>query len=193
MTEVTCILSAIEKGDPHAAKRLLPLVYEELRRLAAAQMAREKPGQTLDATALVHEAYLRLVGPAAGRRWEGRGHFFAAAAEAMRRILVEAARRKKRLRHGGAFQRVELADDVPAAERPPEDVLAVDEALGQLAAADPPTAELVKLVYFAGLTMEQAAETLGIAPRTAYRNWAYARAWLFRRLHGGEPPPPDAR
>jgi RNA polymerase sigma factor (TIGR02999 family) len=196
MTEVTRILSAIEGGDPRAAQELLPLVYEELRRLAAAQMARERPGQTLDATALVHEAYLRLVdGERRGSSppWEGRGHFFAAAAEAMRRILVESARRKKRLRHGGAFQRVELADDVPAAERPPEDVLAVDEALEQLAAADPPAAELVKIVYFAGLTMEQAAETLGIAPRTAYRNWAYARAWLFRRLHGVEPPPPDAR
>jgi RNA polymerase sigma factor (TIGR02999 family) len=193
MTDVTRILDAITRGDPQAAGELLPLVYEELRRLAAAQMAREKPGQTLDATALVHEAYLRLVGPAADRHWENRGHFLAAAAEAMRRILVEAARRKKRLRHGGAFHRVELPEDLPAAERAPEDVLAVDDALEQMATADPPTAELVKLVYFAGLTMEQAAQALGIAPRTAYRNWAYARAWLFRRLHGGEPRPPDAR
>jgi RNA polymerase sigma factor (TIGR02999 family) len=191
MNDVTRILSAVEHGDPHAAEQLLPLVYEELRRLAAQKMAQEAVGQTLQPTALVHEAYLRLLGKAGKQHWDGRGHFMAAASEAMRRILVENARRKKRLRHGGACKRVELTEDLPAAERTPEDVLAVDEALTQLAAADPPIANLVKLVYFAGLTMEQAAEVLGIAPRTAYRNWAYARAWLFRRLHGREPSRPD--
>jgi RNA polymerase sigma factor (TIGR02999 family) len=196
MSEVTRILSAIEQGDPQAAERLLPLVYDELRRLAAEKMAHEKPGQTLQATALVHEAYLRLVASPGGQsgesqqQWANRRHFFAAAAEAMRRILVENARRKKRLRHGGALQRVELAEDLLAAKDPAEDVLAVNEALDQLSAADPPTAALVKLVYFAGLTMEQAAEALGIASRTAYRNWAYARAWLFRRLQGEERPLP---
>jgi RNA polymerase sigma factor (TIGR02999 family) len=188
MTDVTRILSAIEAGDPHAAAQLLPLVYDELRRLAAAQMGREKPGQTLDATALVHEAYLRLVGPADERRWENRGHFFAAAAEAMRRILVEAARRKKRLRHGGGLQRGALPADGPAATDPVEDVVAVDEALAKLAAADPRAAELVKLHYFAGLTIEQAAEVLGVSVRKAYSVWAYARAWLFRCL-GGEAAP----
>jgi RNA polymerase sigma factor (TIGR02999 family) len=198
MNEVTRILSALEQGDPHAAEQLLPLIYEELRKLAAQKMAQEAPGQTLQPTALVHEAYLRLVasGEASTPRaqhWDSRGHFYAAAAEAMRRILVESARRKKRLRHGGAFERVELAEDMLATEGSPEDVLAVDDALAQLAATDPPTAELVKLVYFAGLTMEQAAETLGIAPRTAYRNWAYARAWLYRCLHGQEPPATGSR
>jgi RNA polymerase sigma factor (TIGR02999 family) len=193
MSEITRILSALEQGNPDATDQLLPLVYDELRKLAAQKMAQEAPGQTLQPTALVHEAYLRLVGVEKAQHWDGRGHFFAAAAEAMRRILVENARRKKRLRHGGAFQRVELSEDLLAAEGLPEDVLAVDEALDQLAAADPATAELVKLVYFAGLTMEQAADTLGIAPRTAYRNWAYARAWLFRRLHGGKPPLPGTR
>jgi RNA polymerase sigma factor (TIGR02999 family) len=188
MNEVTRILSAIEGGDPHAAEQLLPLVYEELRRLAAAQMAREKPGQTLDATALVHEAYLRLVGPADDQHWENRGHFFAAAAEAMRRILVEVARRKKRLRHGGMLRRSELPADGPAVTNPVEDVVAVDEALVKLAAADPRAAELVKLHYFAGLTIEQAAVVLGVSVRKAYTVWAYARAWLFRCL-GGEAPP----
>jgi RNA polymerase sigma factor (TIGR02999 family) len=179
MSEVTRILSALEQGDPHAAEQLLPLVYEELRKLAAQKMAQEAPGQTLQATALVHEAYLRLVDVEKTQHWNSRGHFFAAAAEAMRRILVENARRKKRLHHGGAFQRVELPENLLADERSPADVLAVDDALDQLAAVDPPAAELIKLVYFAGLTMEQAAEALGIALRTAYRNWAFARAWLF--------------
>jgi RNA polymerase sigma factor (TIGR02999 family) len=188
MNEVTRILSAIDGGDPRAAEQLLPLVYEELRRLAAAQMAREKPGQTLDATALVHEAYLRLVGPAADQRWENRGHFFAAAAEAMRRILVEVARRKKRLRHGGGLRRGELPADGPAITNPVEDVLAVDEALVKLAAANPKAAELVKLHYFAGLTIEQAAAVLGVSVRKAYTVWAYARAWLFRCLEGEAPP-----
>jgi RNA polymerase sigma factor (TIGR02999 family) len=192
MNEVTRILSALEAGNPHAAEQLLPLIYNELRRLAAHKLAHEQPGQTLQATALVHEAYIRLVDPDKVSHWDSRYHFFAAAAEAMRRILVESARRKKRLRHGGAFERVELAEDMLTIEGPAEDVLALDEALSQLAEKDAATAQLVKLVYFAGLTMEQAAETLGLAPRTAYRNWAYARAWLFRRLQGGEPPSPDA-
>jgi RNA polymerase sigma factor (TIGR02999 family) len=188
MSEVTHILSAIDQGDPHAAAQLLPLVYDELRRLAAAQMAREKPGQTLDATALVHEAYLRLVGPVDDQRWENRGHFFAAAAEAMRRILVEAARRKKRLRHGGGHRREELPADGPAVSDPVEDVVAVDEALEKLAAVNPQAAELVKLRYFAGLTIEQSAAVLGVSARKAYTVWAYARAWLFRCLEGEAPP-----
>jgi RNA polymerase sigma factor (TIGR02999 family) len=188
MNEVTRILSAIKGGDPRAADQLLPLVYEELRRLAAAQMAHEKPGQTLDATALVHEAYLRLVGPADDQHWENRGHFFAAAAEAMRRILVEVARRKKRIRHGGQCRRVELPADGPAVTNPVEDVLAVDEALAKLVAVDPKAAELVKLHYFAGLTIEQAAGLMGVSVRKAYAVWAYARAWLFRSL-GGEASP----
>jgi RNA polymerase sigma factor (TIGR02999 family) len=175
MNEVTRILGAIELGDFHAAEQLLPHVYDELRRLAAAQMSREKPGQTLDATALVHEAYLRLVGPAEERRWETRGHFFAAAAEAMRRILVEAARRKKRLRHGGAFRRGELPSDGPAITTPMEDVVAMNEALEKLAATDPQAAELVKLHYFAGLTLDQTASVLGVSVRKAYNVWAYAR------------------
>ena len=180
MNEVTRILSAIEGGDPHAAEQLLPLVYEELRRLAAAQMACEKPGQTLDATALVHEAYLRLVGD---QHFDNRRHFFAAAAEAMRRILVENARRKKRLKHGGGRQRCELQED-HRIELPPDDrLLALDEALGQLAEAHPELAELVKLRYFAQLTVEQAAELLGQSPRTVKRNWAYASAWLRRDMN----------
>src|SRR5262245_12035956 len=182
MSEVTHILSAIEQGDPHAAAQLLPLVYDELRRLAAAQMARENPGHTLDATALVHEAYLRLVGPSDEERWENRGHFFAAAAEAMRRILVEAARRKKRVRHGGGRRRAELPAEGPAVLNPIDDVLAVDEALEKLAAADHQAAELVKLHYFAGLTMQQAAAVLGVSERKAYTVWAFARAWLLRCL-----------
>ena len=188
MNEVTRVLSAIDQGDPHAADQLLPLVYAELRRLAAQKLAQEKPGQTLEATALVHEAYLRLVGTGEAQNWDSRGHFFAAAAESMRRILVENARKKKRLRHGGALQRVELGEDLASAEGTAEEVLAVDEALEQLAARDPGTAKLVNLVYFAGLTMEQAAEALGISTRTAYRDWAYARAWLFRRLDPGQAP-----
>jgi RNA polymerase sigma factor (TIGR02999 family) len=188
MNEVTRVLSAIEESDPHAAAELLPLVYAELRRLAAVQMARENPGQTLDATALVHEAYLRLVGPADDRRWENRRHFFAAAAEAMRRILIETARRKKRLRHGGGLRRDELPADGPAVTSPMEDVVAVNEALEKLAAADPRAAELVQLHYFAGLTIEQAAGVLGVSVRKAYTVWAYARAWLYRCLEGEAPP-----
>ena len=175
MNEVTRILSAIEAGDLHAAADLLPLVYEELRKLAAVQMAREKPGQTLDATALVHEAYLRLVGD---QHFDNRRHFFAAAAEAMRRILVENARRRMRQKRGGERARVDLHAVEPAAPALDEDLLDLDEALSQLAKADPAAAELVKLRYFAGLSIPQAAEALGIGARSADRLWAYARAWL---------------
>ncbi len=182
MTDVSRVLEAIEQGDPHAADRLLPLVYDDLRRLAAARLAGEKPGQTLQPTALVHEAYLRLVGD---QHFNGRGHFFAAAAEAMRRILVESARRKSRLKRGGNSRRVELPDDLPAPAAPVEEVLAVNDSLEQLAGQDATAAELVKLHYFAGLPLEQAADLLGVPHRTAYRTWAFARAWLFRKL-GGE-------
>jgi RNA polymerase sigma factor (TIGR02999 family) len=182
MSEVTRILSAIEQGDPHAAGELLPLVYDELRKLAALKLAQENPGQTLEATALVHEAYLRLVDVKQAQRWDSRRHFFAAAAEAMRRILIESARRKKRLRHGGGRHRVELAEDHLVIESPVEDLLAVEEALVQLADVDREAAELVKLRYFAGLTTEQAGELLGLSPRTAYRTWSFARAWLYRRV-----------
>ncbi len=188
MEDVTQILNAIDAGDTGAAERLLPLVYEELRRLAAQRLAQEKPGQTLQATALVHEAYLRLVGTDGGPRWNGRGHFFGAAAEAMRRILVEHARRKQRQRHGGGRRRVGLDRAEVAADDPREDLLALDEALGRLAEAEPVAAEVVKLRYFAGLTNEQAAEALGISVRTAHRHFAFAKAWLFRQLrsNGGE-------
>jgi RNA polymerase sigma factor (TIGR02999 family) len=188
MSHVTELLNAAERGDPQAAGQLLPLVYDELRRLAARQLGHEKPGQTLQATALVHEAYLRLVGGGDEPRWQGRRHFFAAAAEAMRRVLVEAARRKRRLKHGAGLGRVDLDDECLAAEPPDEDLLALDEALEALAQHDRDAAELVKLRYFAGLSLEQAAETLGVSARTAYRDWAYARAWLCRRL-GREGPP----
>jgi RNA polymerase sigma factor (TIGR02999 family) len=186
MNDVTRILDAIAEGDPQAAGQLLPLVYDELRRLAAQKLAHEKPGQTLDATALVHEAYLRLVGTDPEQPWNGRGHFFAAAAEAMRRILVDAARRKDALRHGGGRQRRDLGGAEPAAPRPSEDLLALDEALCKLEARDPVKAELVKLRYFAGLTMEQAADALDISLATANRYWAFARAWLHQQLGGGE-------
>ena len=184
MSDVTRILSAIEQGDPHAAEQLLPLVYDELRTLAAGKMAEEKPGQTLQATALVHEAYLRLVDVDRRQQWDGRRHFFAAAAEAMRRILVEQARRKGRLRHGGGLTRDPGEPDVAALEPPPR-LLAVDEALGKLAATSPQAAELVKLRYFAGLTNAQAAAVLGVSPRKANQIWAYARAWLQEEL--GDP------
>ncbi len=186
MSEVTRVLSAIEGGDPEAAAQLLPLVYEELRRLAAAQMAQEKPGQTLQATDLVHEAYLRLVDVKQAQNWNSRGHFFAAAAEAMRRILVDRARRKQAVRHGGDFRRLDLEAVAPAAPRPSDDLLALDEAIEKLAALDGPKAELVKLRYFAGLTMEQAAAVLGISPATAHRWWNYARAWLHQTMTEGE-------
>jgi RNA polymerase sigma factor (TIGR02999 family) len=185
MTDVTKLLDAATAGDPKAAADLLPLVYDELRRLAAARLAAEKPGQTLQATALVHEAYVRLVGGDEGRQWAGRGHFLAAAAEAMRRILVECARRKGSLKRGGGRARAELRDADLVAEEAPDEVVAVDEALTGLAAADPLAAELVKLRYFAGLSVPEAAEALGLSARTAERLWAYARAWLRRAL--GEP------
>ena len=184
MEDVSQLLSAIEQGDPRAAGRLLPLVYHELRQLAAQKMSQETPGQTLQATALVHEAYLRLVDVARAQAWNSRGHFFAAAAEAMRRILVENARRKQTEKHGGGRTRVDLdrAEDVGAA--PPEDLLAVDEALGRLAEQDPTGARLVQLRYFAGLSVEEAAQVLGLSTATAYRHWAFARAWLHAQLAG---------
>jgi RNA polymerase sigma factor (TIGR02999 family) len=182
MSDATRILSAIERGDPSAAEQLLPLVYGELRKLAAAKLAQERPGQTLSATALVHEAYLRLVGKGDGPGWDGRGHFFAACAEAMRRILIEQARRKRRLKRGGDQQRLDLDEVEITVEGPPDDVLALDEALTKLAQKHPDKAELVKLRYFAGLTVEEAAQALGISPATADRHWAYARAWLFREI-----------
>lgn len=178
MADVTQILSQIEQGDPAAADQLLPLVYDELRKLAAAKMAQEKPGQTLQATALVHDAYLRLVDANRAQEWTHRGHFFAAAAEAMRRILVENARRKSGPRAGGRLQQVEITCVDPEAEQSNVDLLSLDEALVRLTAKDPRKAELVKLRFFAGLTNEQAAATLGISARTAYSDWGYARAWL---------------
>jgi RNA polymerase sigma factor (TIGR02999 family) len=184
MADVTQLLSAIEQGDPMAAADLLPLVYEELRKLAAARLAEEKPGQTLQPTALVHEAYLRLVGGNQPRDWNGRGHFFAAAAEAMRRILVDSARRKKTEKHGGGHRRVDLADVEPAAEGADIDLIALDEALDRLARSDPRKAELVQLRYFAGLTTEQAARVLGISTSTADNDWAYAKSWLRVALDG---------
>jgi len=187
MNEVTQILSAIERGEPSAAAELLPLVYEELRRLAARRLAREKPGQTLQATALVNEAYLRLVGGEGGGSWDGRGHFFAAAAEAMRRIVIDDARRKRSQKHGGGFQRHAL-DEVEIVAAPADvDVLALDEALTRLAAEDRAKAELVKLRYFAGLSIDDAAAVLGISPATAKRRWAFARAWLYRAIEGSTP------
>jgi len=182
MNDVTRILSAIDGGDPNAAERLLPLVYDELRRLAASRLAREKPGQTLDATALVHEAYLRLIGDDPDKFWHGRQHFFAAAAEAMRRILVEQARRKGRQKRGGERRRLDLNAGEPTVQGPNIDVLAVDEAVAQLAGKHPEKAELVKLRYFAGLTLPEAAVVLGISTPTAERYWRYARAWLARQL-----------
>jgi RNA polymerase sigma factor (sigma-70 family) len=203
MSDVTRILSQIDSGDPAEAEKLLPLVYDELRKLAAARLAQEKPGQTLQATALVHEAYLRLVGnqepgtsgqepaesilapgsrPLAPGTWNSRGHFFAAAAEAMRRILVENARRKARLQHGGEFARVDLKEADLVTSLPPDELLALDDTLAALAKHDPSAAQLVKLRYFAGLSVEQAAEALGLSRTTAYRQWTYARAWLFAQL-----------
>jgi RNA polymerase sigma factor (TIGR02999 family) len=178
VSDVTRILDAIGQGDPHAAAKLLPLVYDELRRLAARKLAGEKPGQTLQATALVHEAFLRLVGDGAGPHWNSRGHFFAAAAEAMRRILVENARRKKRLKHGGERRRVDLESDCLETAAPSLDLLALDEALSRLAETEPAKAELVKLRFFAGLTMPEAAAALDIPLSTAERHWTFAKAWL---------------
>src|SRR5215471_13645778 len=185
MSDVTQILSAIEAGDPRAAEQLLPLVYDELRKLAAARLAEEKPGQTLQPTALVHEAYLRLVGGAQPQDWNGRGHFFAAAAEAMRRILVEAARKKKTEKRGGGWLRQDLIDAELAVDSSGDDLFAVDEALSRLAAEHPRAARLVQLRFFLGQTLEEAAANLGLQVRTAYRDWAYARAWLRRELDRG--------
>jgi RNA polymerase sigma factor (TIGR02999 family) len=184
MSEVTRILSALEQGDPSAADQLLPLVYDELRRLAAQRLAHENPGHTLQATALVHEAYLRLVDVEQAQRWNSRGHFFAAAAEAMRRILVEQARYKKRLRHGGQFQSQPLEEHEPAIAAPVDevDLLTLNEALDRLEAASPRRAQLVKLRYFAGFTMPEVAEMLGVSRSTAEADWTYAKAWLAREI-----------
>ena len=178
MNDVTRILSAIDEGDPGAAGKLLPLIYDELRKLAAQKMAQEKPGQTLDATALVHEAYLRLVGTPNEQRWDGRGHFFAAAAEAMRRILIEQARRKRSLKGGGGRSRVDLDPAEWTVDAPNEDLLALSDALQKLEQIDKAKSDLVKLRFFAGLTIPQAAEVLGISSSTADNYWAYARCWL---------------
>jgi RNA polymerase sigma factor (TIGR02999 family) len=191
MSDVTRILSAIEEGDPHAAEQLLPVVYQELRKLAAQKLNNEKPGQTLQATALVHEAYLRLVSAQKDPHWHSRGHFFAAAAEAMRRILLNRARDKKRLKRGGDRHRINLDQIEDALDASDEQLIALDEALDELANDDRTSAELVKLRFFAGLTLREAATSLGMAQRTAERQWAYARAWLYDRLrrdetsHGG--------
>jgi RNA polymerase sigma factor (TIGR02999 family) len=184
MSEVTRILSAIERGDPQAASQLLPLVYDELRQLAAQKLAQEQPGQTLQPTALVHEAYLRLVGAEEGQHWDNRGHFFAAAAEAMRRILVENARRKGRRKRGGHLGRADLDDRQLAAPEVREDIVALDQALTQLAGEDKMAAEVVQLRYFAGLTLPEVAHVLGVSPRTAGRLWSYARAWLRQEMEG---------
>jgi RNA polymerase sigma factor (TIGR02999 family) len=182
MSDVSRILSAIEQGDPHAAEQLLPLVYDELRKLAAAKLGQEKPGQTLQPTALVHEAYLRLVGSDNEQQWQSRGHFFAAAAEAMRRILLNRARDKKRLKRGGGRQRIDLGRIEIALDTDPEELLALGEALEKLSRTDKIAAQLVNLRFFAGLSLKQAAESLGIARRTADRQLAFARAWLYDQL-----------
>jgi RNA polymerase sigma factor (TIGR02999 family) len=184
VSDVTLILSQIEQGDPQASAQLLTLVYDELRRLAAQKMAHEVPGQTLQATALVHEAYLRLVDAEEVQHWNSRGHFFAAAAEAMRRLLVENARRKNALQRGGGRERLDISLAEPEAPRLSEDVLALNDALEKLEKQDRNKAELVKLRYFAGMTMEQAAEAVGISPATAHRHWNYARAWLHQEISG---------
>ena len=184
MSDVTHILSAIEQGDPHAAEQLLPLVYEELRKLAAVKLAQEKPGQTLQATALVHEAYLRLVDVERVQQWDSRGHFFAAAAEAMRRILVDRAREKGRAKRGGKRKKLNIDAIDLATTATPDQLLAIDDALAKLAIDDPAAARLVELRYFAGLTVEEAGHALGISTATAYRHWNYARAWLHSELRG---------
>jgi RNA polymerase sigma factor (TIGR02999 family) len=183
MSEVTQLLNAIGQGDPRASAELLPVVYEELRKLAAARLAQVKPGQTLQATALVHEAYLRLLGPDdINQSWNSRGHFFGAAAEAMRRILIEEARRKQRIRHGGQFQRVDLDSACAVSEPASLDLLVLDEALIKLAAIEPDKVELVKLRFFGGLTMSEAAAALGISLATAERHWTFARSWLYAEI-----------
>ena len=183
MSDVTRILSAIDEGDPHASGELLPLVYEELRRLAAVRLAQEKPGQTLQPTALVHEAYLRLVHGDQQQNWDGRGHFFAAAAEAMRRILVDRARRKLSVKHGASMERLDLNEELLPEREHCRQLAALDEALDELQRHDPQSAELVKLRYFAGLSHKQAAAALNISRRTADRLWAVAKAWLYKRVH----------
>lgn len=191
MNDITCILSAIEQGDPAAAEQLLPLVYEELRELAAAKLAHEKSGQTLQPTALVHEAYLRLVDQTREQNWDSRGHFFAAAAEAMRRILIDNARRKRRQKRGGALRRVELDPAQLSYSSPAGDLLDLNEALECLAAEDPQAAQFVTLRYFAGLSIEEAAERVGLSRSAACAHWAYARAWLHRRLRAAGGPAGD--
>jgi RNA polymerase sigma factor (TIGR02999 family) len=188
MNEVTRVLSGIEAGDPHAAEQLLPLVYDELRKLAAQKLAQEKPGQTLQATALVHEAYLRLVDTEKAQQWNSRGHFFAAAAEAMRRILVNRAQEKLCLKRGGGCKRIDLEGLAVVDDASDEDLLALDEALGRLAQESPPCAELVKLRFFTGLTLDEVALSLGLARRTVDRYWAYARARLYEMLSGSSDP-----
>jgi RNA polymerase sigma factor (TIGR02999 family) len=183
MTEVTRILSAIEQGEPRAAEQLLPLVYEELRRLAAQKLAREKPGQTLDATALVHEAYLRLVDVEKAKRYNSRRHFFAAAAQAMRHILVDHARRKRRAKHGGDRQRIELSKSVSTRPTSAQQMLALDEALSRLSHQDPEAAAIVQLRYFAGQSVDEAAQIVGISRASAHRHWTFARAWLLEELN----------
>jgi RNA polymerase sigma factor (TIGR02999 family) len=185
VSEVTQILRAIDGGDPDASNQLLPLVYDEMRKLAARKLAREMPGQTLQPTALVHEAYLRLVGEDEEQHWDNRGHFFAAAAEAMRRILVEIARQKASLKRGGDRDRMDVFDSLLAAPEPREDLVALDAALTKLAETDKQAAELVQLRYFAGLSLPEIAEILGISPRTADRLWAYAKAWLHQEITKG--------
>ena len=182
MSDVTRVLTAIEQGDPQAAEQLLPLVYDELRKLAAVKLAQEKPGQTLQATALVHDAYIRLVDGAGAAHFNSRGHFFAAAAEAMRRILVDQARRRKAAKRGGGAQREELHESAISAGRPIEELLAVDELLDRLAEIDPAAANLVKLRFFVGLNMSEVAEALGVSVRTAQDIWAYARTWLHQTI-----------
>jgi RNA polymerase sigma factor (TIGR02999 family) len=192
MSEVTRILFAIEQGDPRAAEQLLPLVYDELRRLAAQKLAQEKPGQTLQATALVHEAYMRLVQGDPERPWNSRGHFFAAAAEAMRRILLNQARDKKRQKRGGGWQRLDLDAVAVADDATDEQLLALDEALQRLEQENPVCAQLVKLHFFTGLTLGESAAALGLARRTADRHWAYARAWLYQALSQNDGPPSES-
>jgi RNA polymerase sigma factor (TIGR02999 family) len=193
MKEVTRILESIARREPGSSEALTPLVYEELRRLATQRLTREAPGQTLQATALVHEAYIRLVDQDQSPHWNSRGHFFAAAAEAMRRILIEHARRKQTEKHGGQLVRQSLDEVDVAVESPPQDILALDEALTKLAAEDPTKAELVKLRYFAGLSVEEAAQVLGISRATADRYWSYARVWLYSELTHGDPPAPGPK
>jgi RNA polymerase sigma factor (TIGR02999 family) len=190
MKDLTQILHSIEQGDQHAAEQLLPVVYDELRKLAAQKLAQEKPGQTLEATALVHEAYIRLVDTERAQHWDSRGHFFAAAAESMRRILIENARKKQRLKRGGGLERVDLDQIHLTVDNPSDDLIALDEAIAKLAKKAPKKAELVKLRFFAGLTIDEASKALAISTTTAERHWAYARAWLYREIaRGGDDSP----